>query len=74
MKTLWLKEEMLTTTIFSFAHNNFMIYDRKHHFSTLNLLSENASNLGKAKILSYGKELNNLNVKAFQHLLYIHLL
>ena len=62
MKTLWEKENILVTSIFSFSHN--VLYPFQNKFSifsfTYDLLSANAFNLDQYKILLYGKELIHL--------------
>ena len=51
---------MLVTSIFSFSHNVFLLSQKDFFsFQVASLLSsENALNLNKSKILSFGKELN----------------
>ena len=45
LKTLWEKEKMLVTSIFSFSYNVFYLIKRKmHHLSQLKFLSANALN------------------------------
>ena len=46
LKTLWQKEKMLVTSIFSFSHDVFIL-------ATLNLLSANAFNFAKSKRQSF---------------------
>ena len=56
LKTLWEKKKMLITSIFLFSRNGF--HPVKYKFNvlvTIKLLSANAFNLGKPKILSSGK-------------------
>ena len=58
LKTLWEKEKMLVTSIFSFSHNVFYPSKTNFNFSaTFNLSSANAFNLDQSKNLSFGKEL-----------------
>ena len=58
LKTLWEKEEMLVTSIFSFSHNVFYPSQNKFQFfSHIYLSSANAFSLNQSKILSFGKEL-----------------
>ena len=58
-KTLWEKEKMLVTSIFSFSHNNFYPFQREFLYLSyiFNLSSASAFNLDQSKILSFGKEL-----------------
>ena len=56
LKTLWEKEKMLVTSIFSFSRNVF--YPSQKEFLCLShiyLSSAKASNLDKSKILLFGK-------------------
>ena len=47
-KTLWEKEKMLVTSIFSFSHNVFkLIKDESHPCSSINFVSANAFNFSK---------------------------
>ena len=59
LKTLWEKEKMLVTSIFSFSHSVFYpVSDRNHHLSySFFLSSANAFNLVTCKILLFGKQL-----------------
>ena len=59
LKTLWEKEKMLVTNIFSFSNNVYNpIKDQIISLSPLILLSANAFNFDPSKILPFGKELN----------------
>ena len=63
LKTLWEKEKMLVTSIFSFSHNVLYSILCKTNFNfliTFILSSANVFNLDQLKNLSLGKELNNL--------------
>ena len=56
LKTLWDKEKMLVTSIFSFSHNIFYISKTEIIIlATFILLSANAFNLVTSKILSFGR-------------------
>ena len=59
-KTLWEKEKMLVTSIFSISHSVFYsIKERNHHFNNIYFVvcKIYAFNLDQAKILLFGKEL-----------------
>ena len=61
LKTLWEKEKMLVTSIFSFSHNVFLPFPKTNSiFHSHFLSSANALNLDQSKILSFGKELSLL--------------
>ena len=56
MKTLLEKEKMLETSIFYFSHDVFYpIREKLHQLNCIEIVSANAFNLDKAKILSSGK-------------------
>ena len=59
LTTSWEKEKMLVTSIFSFSHNIFYLFQNKFHFFESNsfLSSANAFNWDQSKILSLDKEL-----------------
>ena len=59
LKTLWEKEQMLVTSIFSFSHTMFSNTSEKSHKPTYteNCHLQNAFNLSKVKILSTGQGL-----------------
>ena len=62
---------MLVTSILSFSHH--VLYPIKHrncYLKTLNLLSANALNLYKSKILLIGEELNSPTKKAFENIVF----
>ena len=64
LKTLWEKEKMLVTSIFSFSHHVFNpIKDKNHHFKYFNVVVCNAFNLVRSKNLSFGKGLKGLSPK-----------
>ena len=58
MKTLWEKEKILVTSIFSFSHNVFYPSQHKYQFFTNIYLCrlQNAFNLDQSENLSFGKE------------------
>ena len=59
LKTLWEKEKMLVTGIFSFSHNVFLPFPKQISFFQSHLfcrLQINAFNLDQSKMLSFGKE------------------
>ena len=57
-KTLWEKEKMLATSIFSFSHNVFYSFKKNIIIlATSDLLSADAFSLVQPKMLSFGKEL-----------------
>ena len=61
LKSLWDKEKLLGTSIFSFSHNVSTLSNSQVKGSvTFILSSANAFNLDQSKILSFGKELNPL--------------
>ena len=53
------KVKMLVTSIFSFSHNVFRTAHNKCKFFNHTLSAANALNLDQAKILLFGKGLNN---------------
>ena len=64
-KTLWEKEKMLVTSIFSFSHNVFYPYRNKLQILvTFMVKSANAFNLDKANFLGFGKGLRLVQVKS----------
>ena len=69
VKTLWEKEKMPVTSIFSFSNNVFYPCKTNVTFSAkFNLLSANAFNLDQSKNLSFGKELMTLEKKPFENI------
>ena len=66
LKTLWEKEKMLVTSIFSLSHNvlfsmfSTLSKTNYHFLAKLNLWSANAFNLVSSNILSFGKDLSKL--------------
>ena len=66
MKTLWDKEKMLVTSIFSFPHISYPSQNIFIFSVTFILLSANASNLDQSNILLFGNELN------CQKIFYLH--
>ena len=59
LKTLWEKEKMLVTRIFSSSHSVSALHKVNFSFRVTFILSPaNAINLDKAKILTFGKELS----------------
>ena len=59
LKTLWEKEKMLVTSIFSFSHNVFYPSKKEFLFLTFNLLSANAFKLDQSQNLLLGKEVSS---------------
>ena len=64
LKTLWEKEKMLVSSIFSFSHNVFLAVQKEFLFlSYIYILSSaNLFNLDKSKILSFGEDLQEEKV------------
>ena len=60
LKTFWEKEKMLVTSIFSFSHNVFYSYHKTNFNISFILVFANTFNLDFSKILSFGKELNEI--------------
>ena len=53
-ETLWEKEKMLVTSIFSFSYNVLFIIKIERIVATLDLSSETVFNLDRSKISSFG--------------------
>ena len=67
LKTLWEKEKMQVTSIFSLNFQNIfiLIRDKIHRFSHFYLLPANALDLERSKILSFSEELSPLFARAW---------
>ena len=59
-KTLWEKEKILATSIFSFTHHVFFTLPKTEIIISVTLSSANAFNLVQSEILSFGKELSKI--------------